>query len=255
MVARLITIWNSHYCDKARWALDRLGVPYVEEAHAPLFHVVPVKLSGGQRSTPVLVIDGQVLPDSTDILRWLDAHADRPGTLLGSTPEEAREVLDLEDRFDEDLGPHTRRFMYYLVLPRKALAIRALEGHVPWHELTLAKAFYPAARAIMARGMRIDRAGYERSAARIDQVFETVSKRLEDGRRYLVGDGFTAADLTFAALAAPVVLPPEYPARLPSLEELPDEARARVERWQASRAGQFARRIYREERGVRGKRP
>ena len=102
MVARLITIWNSHYCDKARWALDRLGVPYVEEAHAPLFHVVPVKLSGGQRSTPVLVIDGQVLPDSTDILRWLDAHADRPGTLLGSTPEEAREVLDLEDRFDED---------------------------------------------------------------------------------------------------------------------------------------------------------
>lgn len=248
MTARLVTIWNSHYCEKARWALERLGVDYVEDAHAPLFHVVAVKRAGGSHSTPVLVIDGQVLPDSTDILRWLDAHADRPGTLFGASPEEAREVLDLEDRFDEDLGPHTRRFAYFLVLPRKQLALRMLRGHVPRHELALASALFPAARAIMARGMRVDRPGFERSRRKIDEVFAAVSKRLGDGRRFLVGDGFTAADLTFAALAAPVVLPPEYTSVLPSLDELPDEGRRAMEGWRETPAGQFALRMFREER-------
>ena len=72
---------------------------------------------------------------------------------------------------------------------------------------------------------------------------------LADGRRFLVGDRFTAADLTFAALYAPIVLPPEQPVTSrsespPSLIRLRDEARARP-------AGQFAARIYREERARR----
>jgi glutathione S-transferase len=251
MDARLVTIWNSHYCDKARWALDRLGVPYVEDAHAPIFHIPAVRRAGGRRTTPVLVIEGQVLPDSTDILRWLDAHADAPGALLGTTPEQAREVLDLEERFDEDLGPHTRRFAYFLVLPRKDVAMAALRGRVPWHEERLASALYPVARKVMERSMRIDRAGFERSIRRIDEELARVSDRLADGRRFLVGEGFTAADLAFAALSAPAVLPPEYPARLPQLSELPAEGRAHVERWRATPAGRHALRLYRDERRAR----
>ena len=29
----LVTIPISHYCEKARWALERAGVPYVERPH------------------------------------------------------------------------------------------------------------------------------------------------------------------------------------------------------------------------------
>lgn len=35
---RLITLPISHYCEKVRWALDRQGIAYREEAHAPIFH-------------------------------------------------------------------------------------------------------------------------------------------------------------------------------------------------------------------------
>ena len=40
-----------------------------------------------------------------------------------------------------------------------------------------------------------------------------MAEMLADGRPFLLGDRFTAADLTFAALAAPVVLPPRYGVR------------------------------------------
>ena len=37
-------------------------------------------------------------------------------------------------------------------------------------------------------------------------VFDSVGERLADGRPYLMGDRFTAADLTFASLSAPARL-------------------------------------------------
>lgn len=72
--------------------------------------------------------------------------------------------------------------------------------------------------------------------------------RLEDGRRYLCGDAFTAADLAFAALAAPVIVPPEYGTPLPAPDELPAEMAAGVRAFRAHPAGEFASRLFREER-------
>src|SRR5438270_1541709 len=91
----LITIPISHYCEKARWALDRAGVAYREEPHLPLFHYTGTFRAGGGRTVPVLVTDDGVLADSTDIVAWADAR--RPGSLL---PESPAEALALEDDFD-----------------------------------------------------------------------------------------------------------------------------------------------------------
>ena len=54
---RLITLPISHYCEKVRWVLDRQGIPYVEEAHAPLLHAFfTMPLTGGKsRTVPILV--------------------------------------------------------------------------------------------------------------------------------------------------------------------------------------------------------
>src|SRR5207245_725283 len=62
VAARLVTIPISHFCEKARWALDRAGVEYVEHPHLQLVHVVAARLAGGGRTVPVLVTDeGEVL--------------------------------------------------------------------------------------------------------------------------------------------------------------------------------------------------
>ena len=47
--------------------------------------------------------------------------------------------------------------------------------------------------------------------AQVRGLFAELGEKLQGGRRrYLVGDTFTAADLTFASMAAIVLLPEEY---------------------------------------------
>ena len=84
---------------------------------------------------------------------------------------------------------------------------------------------------------RVSSRGCSRSAPGVEQDDEAVVWReldrvaglLSDGRPYLCGERFTAADLTFAALSAPLVMPPGYGVPLPQPEILP-EATARLVR-------------------------
>ena len=59
-----------------------------------------------------------------------------------------------------------------------------------------------------------------------------------------MGDRFTAADLTFAALAAPVVLPEGHPAMTAHLDGLSPEHRAMVLELRETPAGKHVTRMY-----------
>ena len=80
VTTKLITIAFSHYCEKARWALERAGVAFDEDIHLPGFHYRAVKRAGGEKTVPVLVADGVTVRDSTDIVAWADTH--RPGSMI-----------------------------------------------------------------------------------------------------------------------------------------------------------------------------
>lgn len=246
MSARLVTIPFSHYCEKARWALERCGVDYTEDGHLPIFHYRATRRAGGGRTVPVLVAGERVLSDSTDIAAWADAR--RPGTLLPEDAAARADALAVEDDLNRQLGPATRRWAYAALLPiRQASALFTRD--VPrWQALAL-RATRPIAFGLLRKKLAIDAAGVERSREKIEEVFARIGERLADGRRYLTGDRFTVADLTFAALATPILLPPEHPRMQgASLSLLPPAARAEVEAWRASPPGRFALRLYRDER-------
>ena len=245
-MTKLITIPFSHYCEKARWALEACGVAYQEAGHLPMFHYGPVKLAGGGRTVPVVVTDAKrTIADSTEIVAWADAQ--RPGRLLPEAAADRTDALQLEDDFDRHLGPATRRWAYFQILPRRDLDHLIAHGVPRWEYLAL-KLARPLAVRALSRGLRVDAAGAERSRARIDETFSLVGQLLDDGRRYLVGDRFSIADLTFAALAAPVLLPAEYGAKLPAVDVFTGDARDQIEAWRVSRAGKFALRLYATER-------
>ena len=248
MTTKLITIPFSHYCEKARWALDRVGVTYEERGHLPLFHYLDSYRAGRNRTVPVLVDGKTVVKDSTDIIAWADAQ--RPGSLIPVAG--AQELLAIEDDLDNHFGPHTRRWAYHYLLPN-----RQADGHitvgVPRWERSVLPLVRPLAVRFLRRGLQIDEAGVERSRVKIESTFDRIEQIMGDGRRYFAGDRFSVADLTFASLAAPIVLPPNHPVQSFGLELFPDEQRAQIERWRERPAGQFALRLYADDRAALAK--
>lgn len=248
--ARLITIAFSHYCGLARWALDRGAVAYREEGHLPLASIWHTKRAGATRTTPALVLTtGEVLDSSVAILRYADSQLAAKDRLMPAETAATAEVDAWLARFDRTLGPATRRYAYGHLLGDSALAKKFMAGWAPAGERWLAGSCYPVLRTAIRRALAVTPAKVELSRARVDEVFGEVETQLADGRRYLLGDRFGAADLSFAALASPAVVPDHRESRMPALEDVPEEFAGAVRRWRARPAGQFVERLWSEHRG------
>jgi glutathione S-transferase len=243
--ARLVTIPFSHYCEKARWALDRGGIPFDESPHLPILSWTASIPLGKSRTVPVLFAGGEVVADSTDILRWVDRTSDRAKLFPGDVDAE---VSRLEELFDRRLGTSARRLAYFHML-RDGQATRTLFAkNVPGWERLFARVATPLIGAMIGRGLGVTEEGAARSTKAIGEVFAEVERLLADGRPWLTGDRFTAADLTFAALAGPLVFPPGLEKWGLDLAHAPASLREVVEGCRATPAGRFAIRAYEEQR-------
>jgi glutathione S-transferase len=246
MPLRLVTISVSHYCEKARWALERAGIGYEEDGHAPLFHRA-FTMPHGATSTPLLVTPHGVLKDSTDILRFADRRMDEPRRLYPEGPL-GEEAALLEDRFDQKLGPATRALAYSILMPEKQAFLDAVSAGVSRPEALAMKAMRRPIVALMRKGLRLNEGTRAWAEERVRSTFGDVATMLEDGRRYLTGDRFTAADLTFAALADPVVdRDDDAHARYRSTG-MPLELVAIRRELRSTPAGEFVARLFRDDR-------
>jgi glutathione S-transferase len=249
---RLITIPVSHYAEKVRWALDYLKIPFQELAQMPPFHRGAVQKYGGS-TVPVLVADSLAEPlrmrivktDSTDSLRYLDTLY--PGKLYPADPELQELSTELETLFNLTLGVSTRRWGYSHILTRELLYPHWTFG-VPFWQKLLFPLIFPKIEPIIRENFQITATSAAESYQEIVGVFDRVTDVLADGRKYLLGDRFSAIDITFAALAAPILQPPEQYTPSTPLDLLPAQMQADIRNFQATPAGEFGLRLYRENR-------
>ena len=244
----LITIPISHYCEKARWALERAGIPYTERQHMQGLHRIAVRRAGGGQTAPVLVTADGALPESRDILVYADERAPADRRIYPDDPAQRAEIRALEDDFDARLGPEGRRWMYNQMRGQNKLIIHFTPKTVPAWQRAALPVGLSAMSHFIDKVLDITPEKAERSAEAVRKTFDDVGERLADGREYLVGDRFTAADLTFAALAAAVTVPPEYGVPLPQPDDLPEPMATSVRELRAHPAGQHALRMFREHR-------
>lgn len=249
IASRFITFRISHYCENIRWALDRIGFPYVEECHLPLLHRLQTTPLGGS-SVPVLVTETGILKDSADILKHLDTVAPAHLKLYPVSPILRHEVEALETQFNRELGVLTRQWGYFYALQNRGVMQNLWCEGVPAWEKLLFPVLFPLTRYLVHSSYNVHRESALAAYRRTQQIFNMVSDRLSDGRRYLVGDCFSAADLAFASLSAPGIVPPEYGGRLPKLNQLPDEMVEQIQILRETIAGKYALRLYQEERYV-----
>jgi glutathione S-transferase len=201
-------------------------------------HRIAARRAGGGGTVPVLVAPEGVFAQSEWIVRYADAHL--PGELRLFTGD--TEEVELSRRLDAGLVPDGRRLIYAHMLPRPELMLPYNNQGVPAWEAWALRTLYPVAERWARRELSVGRA----DARPVFAAFDEIAARLEDGRRFLCGDRFTAADLTFASLAAAVVLPPEYGVPLP--QELPEPIARDVRAFRSHPAGEYALKLFREFR-------
>lgn len=251
MKARLITIPISHYCERARWALEYCQVEFDEERHLQVLHRRSVRRAGADHSVPVLVAGRECLGDSADIVAFADSLAPVERRLYPADAEGRAQVEVLERQFAGRYGVSTRVLGYDIVANMPGSFVRRYNNvGAPAGERLLFRLGYPVARGFILRALEVTSGNVKRCQELVLATLDEIAARLDDGRRFLLGERFTAADLTFAAMSAPLVLAPEYGVPVPEPSALAPLLRARVEGYRQHPAGRYALRIYREYRGA-----
>jgi len=235
----------SHFNEKARWALDWKGVRHERRSLLPGPHAPVVLWLTGQKSVPVLRLDGAMITDSTRIVAALEERHPEP-PLYPSDPALRRRALELEDFCDEEIGPHLRRIVFHLMLPDGRFTADVMSPGFGAVTKAVYAACFPLTRVVMRMDMGITDDGAARSLARFDAALDRIEREIGPSG-HLAGDAFSIADLTAAALLSPLVQPPEYPYRLPPLTPVLQEFQDRY----AGRPGfAWARDMYRRHRGT-----
>jgi glutathione S-transferase len=138
--------------------------------------------------------------------------------------------------------------MYVHMLADPKLALSFNNAGVPGWEDRFIRYGWPVAQRYVKRVLDI-RPGIEiEDEAAVFDELDYVAELLSDGRPYLCGEHFSAADLTFAALSASVVVPPDYGVPLPQPDVLSPRMAALVERAREHPAARYALKLYTEHR-------
>jgi glutathione S-transferase len=204
----------SHYSEKVRWALDHKGIDHARRTPLPGMHI-PIALvmtRGAQITFPVLQLDGRTIGDSTAIIAALEARHPEP-PLYPLEPEQRSRALELEDYFDEQLGPYTRFLAFHELINEPEIFAEVASRVVP-EPLGGAKPLVGAyARTLTSlRWGARDEGAAETAREKIVAGLDRLEEELDaNGGEVLVGEGFSVADLTAASLFYPLVLPPEGP--------------------------------------------
>jgi len=253
----LETIPVSHFVEKVRWCMDRLGLDYEEKAVGGTLGA----FYRGRTVPQLKVRTGavrSVIGNSADILRYLwgrYGQAD-PDTAAFLRPDKDR--VELERRLDR-YGAHLQVWIYYRILDNRALTLRAWgcdDPNVPQWQRWLLHVVYPLQVVLIRRTFRICDEHFARVVAEIESLLAELNDTLEDGRHSLLGGTeLNYTDLSFAAFSGLWLVPENYGGGMadavrPDPSSLPEPMSMDIASWRAAypRAVALVSRLYSEER-------
>jgi glutathione S-transferase len=213
------TLWQysfSNFNEKARWALDFKGIRHRRHSVMPGWPRA-LWLSRGDRTLPLLDLDGRRVMDSTRVIAALEERNPEPA-LYPADLDERRRALELEDFFDEQAGHDMRRVGFWEAREDLPFALDFMTTDQPRLAAAVGRTglrvSFPVVWRYMNARYRFTQEAVEQSRGTLAAALDRIESE-RGGGDYLVGENFTVADLTAASLLYPLVWPPEFPYALP----------------------------------------
>jgi glutathione S-transferase len=230
----MITLYQfpiSHYCEKVRWTLDYKNIKHETKNLLPGLHLSKARKLAPRTSVPILIHDDYVVQGSDSIISYLDETFPQQ-SLTPANPQLKNEALEWEQFVDSEIGIHVRRCCYHILLEHPDIVIPFFGHNGPWYAKIYLWWVFPKLKKAMRKYMDINEASSEQSREKLEIAIDRLHGRLQDNA-FLVGDQFTRADLSAAALLAPLCRPVKYglnwPEPLPqSFESLVDGFRPKI---------------------------
>ena len=241
-------LWHipfSHFSEKVRWTLDYKAIPHRRKVLGADY-LIRAWRATGRGTLPILFLDGKAIGDSTRIIAALEERFPEP-PLYPRDETARRRALELEDYFDEQLGPALRAaFVTPLFRHDADTALRVLTTGMPEQAYRTLRPLVRIFPAYYRFRHKISDAKLESDRSSVAAALDRIEREIQPGG-YLVGDTFTVADLTAAAMLSPGLQPAEiqYPLRV----ELPPDLREYRDQLLSHPVAQWAAGIYRRHRG------
>jgi len=178
---KVVELYPSPWSERLRWVLDCKGARYERATYQPIAGEAEHRRTTGLTTAPVLFADGAVIGDSNAAVDWLEEKIPAPPLL----PADARlraTVRAWEIAAAETMAPAARLVK---IGEWKARDVQPLAGHFA--------AKYGWSPDVEAR-----------ADALLHRFVSDLARAVERSP-YLVGDGFTRADLTVASMLSTVV--------------------------------------------------
>lgn len=222
----------SHYVEKVQWALDYKGIAWraididpftkAEMQHLRCKTKFNSSFSGYTVPTIYDTSTGLAVNDSSVILKYLEERYPKTAPLFPGGHDASAEIYRWIVWLDSGLGLAARRLAYTQVILEHPtllaeLFLARVRGGLFMSPL-LARLASAYLGGILAKRFRLRHNRQDRVYEELEHCLLIVATRVKN-RPYLVGDRFTAADLTLASLLRPVRIVPFFRDH-PALEAL-----------------------------------
>jgi glutathione S-transferase len=200
---KLLQFPYSHFCEKARWALDYKRQPFETQNLLPVLHIAAARRHAPTTKLPILLHDDAVIQGSDRIIDWLDARIPE-NPLTPAAKADALLAREWETFAGDEIGVHLRRWSYgYLLDDRRCTLGVWCRGATPTQRALLTLGF-PLLRAAMRKALAVTPQKAAASGDRLRRALDRVDGALAAGP-WLAGEQFSRADLSVAALLSPLV--------------------------------------------------
>lgn len=216
-IMKLLEFPHSHYCEKARWALDYHRIRYQSIAVLPGLHLWTVRKYAPKTSVPVLLGEPFVIQGSSEIIDFIDSRS--PSNPL--TPKNDIDRLEcaaLEKDLDLKLGVPIRQILYHRLLDYPNFIRFCFTHTMPALKKFAFRMYYPALRKKIYQVYVKSDAEVEQAKRIFDQTLDDLGERLK-GNEYLIGGSFSRADVTACSMLSLLVLPKQHPLPWPAIPD------------------------------------